>query len=78
MRPSQSLFFPGEKSHSKLEFPTFTVFCDKSKQRVRFHDRTMMPGRGGSAGSSGEADLTEVTTDLIQAKILDVVEKAFR
>jgi hypothetical protein len=42
------IFFPGGEKHSDHEFPAFTVFCNKHKQRAIFHDRTMMPGRGGS------------------------------
>jgi len=71
-------FFPGEKKYPPTEFPALTVFCEKHKQRVRFHERTMMPGRGGHAGPTGEADLPQITADLIQQKILDVLSQAFR
>jgi hypothetical protein len=70
-------FFPGQQEYPEHDFPAFTVFGNKYKQNVTFHERTMMPGRGGSAGPSGEANLAELSSDLVQTKILNVLHKGF-
>lgn len=68
----------GDGHRPSHEFPGFSVICEKGQQKVRFHESTMWPGRGGHAGSAGEASLSEVTKDLVQEKILKVVAAAFR
>jgi hypothetical protein len=70
--------FIGERRGPSHEFPTFSVICEKGQQKVRFHESTMSPGRGGHSGSAGEAPLSEVTKDLIQEKILKIVTEVFR
>jgi hypothetical protein len=72
------VFFPsGGARYPKHDYPAFTVICDKYKQNVLFHQRTMMPGKGGMSGSTGEASLADVTSEQIQTQILDVLAKAF-
>lgn len=70
--------FLGERRHPVHENPGFSVICEKGQQRVRFHESTMSPARGGHAGPAGEATLPELTKDLIQEKILKVVAEVFR
>jgi hypothetical protein len=59
--------------------PHLTVTCDKSDGRVAFSYGTFS-GRsgGGESGSAGEADLSEVTEDLILKKLMMVIEKIVR
>ncbi|MBR0945949.1 hypothetical protein [Bradyrhizobium liaoningense] len=70
--------FLGERRYQVHENPGFSVICEKGQQKVRFHECTMSPGRGGHAGPAGEATLSQVTKDLIQEKILKVVAEVFR
>jgi hypothetical protein len=72
------IFFPGEQRTPRHQFPALTVFCDKHNECVIFHDRTITPGKGGTAGSSGEVPLEQITSDLIQERILNVLQKTFK
>nr|WMC97924.1 hypothetical protein RAR13_04205 [Aminobacter aminovorans] len=70
--------FIGERRYPVNEHPGFSVICEKGQQKVRFHESTMSPMRGGHAGSAGDAILPDLTRDLIQQKILKVVAEVFR
>lgn len=70
--------FLDDRHHPMRENPGFSVICEKYERKVRFHESTMSPGRGGHAGSAGEAALTDLTNDMIQEKILKVVAEIFR
>jgi hypothetical protein len=71
-------FFGKESDRPTYQYPAFTVFFEKHAQKVRFHESTVVPGRGGQAGPAGEASLDEVTVDLIHTKILHVLTEAFK
>ncbi len=71
-------FFLGERQYPRHQFPGFSVICDKNQELVFFHESTMSPGRGGHAGGAGQATLPEVTKDLIQEKISNVLSEVFR
>jgi len=70
--------FLGERRYPSHEHPGFSVICEKGQQKVRFHENTTSPGRGGHAGPAGEAVLSDLTKDLVQEKILKVVAEVFR
>ncbi|MEY9227674.1 hypothetical protein [Bradyrhizobium ottawaense] len=70
--------FLGERRYPVHENPGFSVICEKEQQKVRFHECTMSPGRGGHAGPADQATLSQITKDLIQEKILKVVADVFR
>jgi len=70
--------FTDERRHSRHDTPCFSVTCEKNAKRVRFHESTLSPGRGGKAGTSGHAALSEVTEELIQQKVLKIIEEVFR
>ena len=70
--------FPSERRYPVHENPGFSVICEKGEQKVRFHESTMSPSRGGHAGPAGQATLGALTKDLIQEKILKVVAEVFR
>lgn len=63
--------------HLSHEYPYFSVICEKRSQTVRFHESTMSPNRGGRAGGAGEAKLDEVTPELLQQKILNILRELF-
>jgi homoserine kinase len=62
----------------KSEEPYLEVQCEKEQGCVRFYESTLGLGSSGHAGSAGEATLEEVTTDLIQEKILKLVTEILR
>jgi hypothetical protein len=68
----------GSLSPGVPETPGVTVVCDKVKQRVRFYENTTAGGRTGHSGSTGEVELSALTAELVQQKILDVVAEVFR
>jgi hypothetical protein len=70
--------FLDERKHPEYEMPFLSVIAQKERQNVRFHESTMVPGRGGASGPAGETSLAEITPQLIQEKILKVVSDVFR
>ena len=72
-----TLYVDGRRSR-KEDQPGLTVFCDKSRGLAQFHARTFTSGRGGHAGLVGEFEFAEVTTELVQEKILAVIAEVFR
>lgn len=60
------------------EYSSFTVFCEKHVQKVRFHENIIALGRGGQSAPAGEASLDEATEDLIHTKILRVLTEAIK
>ena len=72
-----TLYVDGRRAR-KEDQPGLTVFCDKSRGLAQFHARTFTSGRGGHAGLVGEFEIAEVTTALVQEKILAVIAEVFR
>ena len=70
--------FLGERRYPIHDNPGFSVICEKWHQKVRFHESTMSPGRGGHAGPAGETSVPELTKDLLQERILKIVAEVFR
>ncbi|TKW62029.1 MAG: hypothetical protein DI628_05260 [Blastochloris viridis] len=69
-------FFDDTKNrHVATSYPHFTVYADKLAKNVSFHQSTIGPGRGGSAGNCGSSDLDKVTHDLIQEYVTNLVTK---
>ncbi|BBE51978.1 hypothetical protein OYT1_ch2465 [Ferriphaselus amnicola] len=79
--PSISIrFLVGEDgSHYRShEYPHLSVICEKGFSKLRFHESTISPGRGGHAGGAGDATPTELTADLINQKVLKVIREVFK
>jgi hypothetical protein len=57
--------------------PMVRVMLDKANAKVAFVTSTMVPGRGGVAGGSGDALLASVNSDIIEAKITEIIAKVF-
>lgn len=64
--------------YSTNDYPHFSVICEKSQAKVRFHQSTMSPGRGGMSGGVGESGLSELTAELIEAKIVELLRQVFK
>ncbi|WP_018183967.1 hypothetical protein [Kaistia granuli] len=71
-------FLLGDRHRPSYEYPGLSVICEKQQQKVRFHESTMSPGRGGHAGPAGEATLNSITKEMVQEKISKVVAEIFR
>ena len=52
-----------------VEDLTFTVECDKTGQKVKFHEGTIGSAMGGSLMDTGEASLSDISADLIHDKL---------
>lgn len=57
--------------------PHLSAICDKAQRRVRFHESTMTPNRGGHAGPVGEVALSAVTEEVIFSKAINLVREVF-
>ena len=64
--------------HQEHDYPHFSVICEKSGDKVRFHESTMSPGRGGRSGGVGETGLNEVTAQLLHEKLLNLLREVFK
>lgn len=56
--------------------PHWALMVNSYKRSVYAHESTMMPGRGGYAGSSGEYSLEQITRSEVEEKIVDLISKA--
>jgi hypothetical protein len=68
---------PPYRGGGGLNVPHFSVHLQKAKGTVYFHESTMLPSRGGHAGSCGEAKLSDVTTELLETAIAATLTKTF-
>jgi hypothetical protein len=74
-----SILFPPEKNkyYRFSDVPSFTVQCEKGRQQIGFLESTMRNG-SGMTGPAGEGlALADVTQQLVQAKIVQVLQKTF-
>lgn len=55
------------------EYAGWTAFAERHKQNVWFHKRTMGPGRGGMACSTGESTIANLSPELIQSEVAAVL-----
>lgn len=79
--PSISIRFlvgQDDRRYPSLGYPRFSVICEKTSSRLRFHESTISPGRGGHAGGAGETTPSEITADLINQKVLKVLSEVFK
>jgi hypothetical protein len=60
-----------------VEDLTFTVECDKTGQKVKFHEGTVGSAMGGSLMDVGEASLADISADLIHDKLATWITKVF-
>ena len=65
-------------SRGGSEFPHFSAALYKDSAKVVFGESTISPGKGGYSSGCGEALISELDPNVIQAKIADTIAKAFR
>lgn len=77
-RVTLSIFPLGERPrHSnELDVPHVAIIANSHSDDVYVHQSTMMPGRGGQAGSEGKYTLDSITADLVQQLTLKVLAQA--
>jgi hypothetical protein len=65
----------GQKDVEDLHF---TVECDKVGQKVKFHEGTVGSAMGGSLMDASDANLPDISADLIHDKLATWITKVFR
>jgi hypothetical protein len=56
--------------------PYISFIADKYAKKVVIMVSTMLPGSGGVVGSNGSYELEEITTDFVERKIVEVIERS--
>lgn len=59
------------------EYPSVSFMPIKSTKKINIGECTMSPGRGGHSGSTGEYSLNEITSDLVEEKVLKVLREIY-
>jgi hypothetical protein len=57
--------------------PRISFHATKYKMEIWIYTSTIMPKRGGQAGSGGEFKLEEINTDLVEQKALELLTEIF-
>jgi hypothetical protein len=66
-----------QTSQKDVEDLHFTVECDKTGQKIKFHEGTVGSAMGGSLMDAGEASLVDISADLIHDKLATWITKVF-
>lgn len=56
--------------------PHVAFMVNSYENKIHVHESTMMPMRGGHAGSTGEYALDKVTSELVEKHIVSVLQQA--
>ncbi len=67
--------FLGHTSHHLDSSPYISFVSNKYAKKVVIMVSTMMPGAGGVIGTNGEHDISDITTDFVEQRIIDVLQK---
>ncbi len=57
--------------------PSISFIATRYKKNIWVHGSNMMPNRGGSAGSRGEFNAEEITSDMVEGEVLGVLKEIF-
>jgi len=60
-----------------LEYPFVSFIADRRKKKILTHENTIRPNRGGHSGGTGSYPLSQITTDLVHQKIMNVLKELF-
>lgn len=60
-----------------LEYPFVSFIADRRKKKILTHENTTRPNRGGHSGGTGLYPLSQITTDLVHQKIMNVLKELF-
>jgi hypothetical protein len=72
--------FPGGRSyqHRLHEYPMLSVIAEPREQKVRLHQSTMAPNKGGQAGSIGSYPLEQLTPEFLEERLVGLAREALR
>jgi len=60
-----------------FEYPFVSFIADKRKKKIVTQENTTRPNRGGHSGDTGSYSLSQITTDLVHQKIMNVLKELF-
>ena len=60
-----------------FEYPFVSFIADKRKKKIVTRENTTRPNRGGHSGDTGSYSLSQITTDLVHQKIMNVLKELF-
>ena len=55
--------------------PSISFIATRDKKKIWVHGSSIMPTRGGTAGSRGEFNAAEITTDAVEGEVLGVLKE---
>lgn len=58
-------------------YPSVSFIATRYKEKVWVRESTIGPTRGGHSGSAGEYPLEQITTELVQQKVMKVLKELF-
>ncbi len=72
-------FLIPEKGHESqlFEYPFISFIADRRKKKVVTQENTTSPNRRGHPGGTGSYSLSQITTDLVHQKIMNVLKALF-
>jgi len=57
--------------------PSISFIATRDKKKIWVHGSSIMPTRGGTAGSRGEFNAAEITGDAVEREVLGVLKEIF-
>lgn len=66
-----------QPDYINLSFPHISFIAGTYDNKTYDHISTMMPGRGGSTGKRNEYELSEITKEVVQEKIINLITECF-
>ena len=72
-------FLIPEKGHESqlFEYPFVSFIADRRKKKIMTQENTTRPNRRGHSGGTGSYPLSQITTDLVHQKIMNVLKALF-
>ena len=58
--------------------PFIRFYAEKYKERISIYGSSIIPGWGGESTDYGEFETMKVTIDVVESKILEVLERIFK
>lgn len=68
---------PDWSTHRPESTPHISFTATKYKKKISIHGSSMMPHRGGSGGPRGDFNTEEITSDMIEKEVLDILKEIF-
>ncbi len=59
------------------EYPFVSFIADRRKKKIATQENTNSPNRRGHSGGTGSYPISQITTDLVYQKIMNVLKELF-